>query len=180
MLCSCATRAPGTASVTAASGAAATPELRSRVETLLAQPESADPAAAWKALGPSALGPVTEAYQDPRRPVEARTRAVSALAWVANPGAGAALLEILKDAAAAVGFRAAAMRALAQRDGPSSVGQLKPLLIQDAPELRTAAAGALGLAGGDEARKSLEERLAEEENVGVREALQQNLSKVQP
>jgi HEAT repeat protein len=87
---------------------------------------------------------------------------------------------VIKDAQVDVRYRSTAVVALGHRGGQAAVAELKPLLAASELALRQAAARALGNVGGADARTSLEEQLAKEEDPAVREIIQQSLTKLQP
>jgi len=60
------------------------------------------------------------------------------------------------------------------------VADLEPLLQDPRESLRLGAARGLGQAGGDDAKKALEDRLEQEETPVVREAIQRTLTLMQP
>jgi hypothetical protein len=60
------------------------------------------------------------------------------------------------------------------------VADLEPLLQDPRDALRAGAARGLGQAGGDDARKALEDRLELEETPVVREEIQRTLTLMQP
>ena len=76
--------------------------------------------------------------------------------------------------------RCRAAFALAQQQGPAAVADLEPLLQDPRESLRIGAARGLGQAGGDDAKKALEDRLELEETPVVREAIQRTLTLMQP
>ncbi|HEX4622403.1 MAG TPA: HEAT repeat domain-containing protein [Myxococcaceae bacterium] len=61
-----------------------------------------------------------------------------------------------------------------------SAAALAPYLNDPAPEVRAAAAIAVGRAGGADAKTALEARMEKEEDAAVREALQRALTLLQP
>jgi HEAT repeat protein len=91
-----------------------------------------------------------------------------------------ALRRIVADATAPDEERCQAAFALAQQQGPAAVADLEPLLQDPRESLRAGAARGLGQAGGDDAKKALEDRLELEEEPVVREAIQRTLTLMQP
>lgn len=152
--------------------------LRSRVVALLQQPESFFSEAAWKQLGPEALPVLEQVAADPRSPSAWRTRAVHSMALVDHPEAVNRLRGLLEDPQPAL--RASAALALALCAGPEILSTLQPHLEDSRPEVREAVALAIGRLGGSPAQKALEERLPLEEELLVREAIQQGLTLVEP
>jgi HEAT repeat protein len=92
----------------------------------------------------------------------------------------APLRRIAADPRASDEERCRAAFALAQQVGPGAVADLEPLLQDPRASLRLGAARGLGQAGGDDAKKALEDRLELEETPVVREAIQRTLTLMQP
>lgn len=105
-------------------------------------------------------------------------------AGVADAGVPPAVVDPLRrtaaDPRASDLDRCRAAFALAQALGPEAVADLEPLLQDPRESLRIGAARGLGQAGGDDAKKALEDRLELEETPVVREAIQRTLTLMQP
>jgi len=156
------------------------PQLEAAVETLLgkhAQPEE------WRKLGPAAVEPLGKIARGAEaRPAERRREeAIRSLGGMDGiPEAALPLRMIAADPRASDPDRCRAAFALAQQQGPASVADLEPLLQDPSESLRVGAARGLGQAGGDDAKKALEDRLELEETPVVREAIQRTLTLMQP
>ena len=116
------------------------------------------------------------------RPV-LRARAVAALAFSA--GSGAALRRILAlraraEQGAQVSEALAAAEALAAVEGARAVKDLVPLLSHRVPDLRAAAATALGRTRAPEAGGALAQALGREKDAAVRLALEGALQASRP
>lgn len=131
-------------------------------------------------LGPEALPELLALATNAKAPEPQRVRAISTLAVVAHPEAPQRLRDFARDPALPVPLRAAAMEALGRRAGVAALPSLTPLLADPNEAVRAAAAQTLGRVGGPDARRALEERLAHEESLSVRDALQQALSYLEP
>ena len=135
----------------------------------------------WRRLGPAAVPPLEQiargAGASPQRREEA-IRALGALEGI--PEAAAPLRQIASDPRALEQDRCRAAFALAQQQGAAAVADLEPLLQDPSESLRVGAARGLGQAGGDDAKKALEDRLEQEEAPVVREAIQRTLTLMQP
>ena len=92
----------------------------------------------------------------------------------------ARLRSALGDWRAPDAVRCQAALELAERLGPAAVADLEPLLHNDREAIRLGATRALGQAGGEDAKKALEDRLELEETAEVREAIQRTLTLMQP
>jgi len=105
-------------------------------------------------------------------------------AGAVDAGVPAAVVDPLRrtaaDPRASDPDRCRAAFALAQQLGPAAVADLEPLLQDPRESLRIGAARGLGQAGGDDAKKALEDRLELEETPVVREAIQRTLTLMQP
>ena len=143
-------------------------------------PSSPARAATPEALQPGAASTLEAAARDGMRPISERQRAVEGLADVSGDAADAAVNGLVQDESMEVALRVTALQSLAKRRGPAALSALRPYLSHVQVPLRSAAAQALGTVGGEEARHALEERLDTEDNVGVREALQQSMTRLQP
>jgi HEAT repeat protein len=157
-------------------GPARTPEeARTRVDALLDAPDAGP--ADFAAVGSEAPDALAAVLGDAAAPLERRLAAARALGALPG-GAG---LTALSRAVAGPGvpdaLRDAAAEELAASDRDAAVQRLSPLLSDP---VRSAAGRGLGRAGGPAARKSLEERLEQEEDPAVRERLQAALARVQP
>jgi len=156
------------------------PQAEAAVEALLGK--NAGPEA-WRKLGPAAVGPLgkiargAEARSAPRRREDA-IRSLGAMDGI--PEAALPLRAIVADPNAIVPDRTRAAFALAQQQGPAAVADLEPLLQEPSELLRLGAARGLAQAGGDDAKKALEDRLELEETPVVREAIQRTLTLMQP
>jgi HEAT repeat protein len=155
-------------------------DLKAKVEALLSGYERIPTDEDWKRLGPDALGVLEQLYNDPAQLPSTRTRAVASMAQVDNPAAVDSLKAIVADAKVDAQYRSTAVLALGYRTGEQALPQLEPLLDDKSPQMRDAAARAIGKVGTPDARKSLEERLGKEQDPAVREAIQQSLTKMEP
>ncbi|PTL78355.1 HEAT repeat domain-containing protein [Vitiosangium sp. GDMCC 1.1324] len=154
--------------------------LHEEILRLLDSPDSTPRAADWAPLGPEALTELTGLANNPKAPEPQRTRAVAAMAVVAHPEASQRLQGLLRSPASPDSVRAAATLALSRREGLEVIPLLTPLLSDHSDQVRATAARTLGRLGGPEARRVLEERLPFEEDLAVREAIQQGLSYIEP
>jgi HEAT repeat protein len=154
-------------------------QLEAAVEALLGLGRRAGPEA-WRRLGPAAVPPLEKIARGAPAPErrEAAMRSLGALEGI--PEAAASLRQIASDPRAADEDRCRAAFALAQQQGPAAVADLEPLLQDPRESLRIGAARGLGQAGGDDAKKALEDRLEQEETPVVREAIQRTLTLMQP
>ena len=109
-----------------------------------------------------------------------RTEAEAAPPPVVESPEVVALRAAVADPAAAPGDRTRAAFALAAQVGPAAVADIAPLLQDDREAIRIGAARGLAQAGGDDAKKALEDRLELEEEPVVREAIQRTLTLMQP
>jgi HEAT repeat protein len=159
-------------------GKRADPELLARVKKLLEQPEAAE--AEWKQLGPAALPVLEKICRNPATSAEHRARAVDALALVDDPKASLQLKGLVSDAKLGATYRSRAANALAQREGSAAAPSIRPLLSEASPKLRESGIRSLANVGGEDARRSLEERLPREEDGQLRELIQRSLAKLQP
>lgn len=156
------------------------PQLDAAVEALLGKNAGPDE---WRKLGPAAVAPLgriargAEARPAARRREEA-IRSLGAMEGI--PEAALPLRLIAADPHASDPDRCQAAFALAQQQGPAAVADLEPLLQDPRESLRAGAARGLGQAGGDDAKKALEDRLELEETPVVREAIQRTLTLMQP
>lgn len=158
-------------------GAGGPADVPAAVEALLSRDA---PATEWRKLGPEAVAVLERILEAPATRLERRIQALTALGRLEHPGVVDRLRAIIKDDGADPRYRAAALAALGHRGGPQAVAEIKPLLNARDARLRAAAARALGDLGGAEARSALEQRLASEEELSTREAIQQSLTKLQP
>jgi hypothetical protein len=154
--------------------------LREQVEGLLNGYERMPTDEEWKRIGPDALGVLEQIYLDATALPSRRTRAVASMAQVDNPAAADKLKEILQDGRVDVQYRSTAALALGSRMGSSAVPALEPALKDRDGRVREASARAMARLGSPEARRSLEEQLAKEEDPAVREVIQQSLTKTEP
>jgi HEAT repeat protein len=151
-------------------------QLEAAVESLLGKTAGAE---AWQRLGPGAVAPLEQIARGkaPRRRADA-IRSLGAMEGI--PEAAVTLRKLAGDPRAADEDRCRAAFALAQQAGPAAVADLEPLLQDSSESLRVGAARGLGQAGGDDAKKALEDRLEQEETPVVREAIQRTLTLMQP
>ena len=154
--------------------------LHTEVLRRLASPEDPPHERDWAPLGPGALPELLALATDAKAPAPQRLRAIAAMAVVDNTEASQHLRTLARTQALGAPLRAAAMEALGRRTGVEALAVLAPLLTDPSEPVRAAAALTLGHVGGPEARHVLEARLAREEAQGVREALQQALSYLEP
>ncbi|WP_224245291.1 HEAT repeat domain-containing protein [Hyalangium gracile] len=151
--------------------------LRAEVVSLLERPDAFPPyEARWKPLGPAALGVLEELASNPKAPPPQRTHAVTSMAAVDHPQATDHLRSLLQDTQTEPPLRASAATALSLRVGSEAIPALLPLLQDRDGHVRKAVARALGRLGGPQVQQALEERLPEEQDPLVREALQQALT----
>jgi hypothetical protein len=136
--------------------------------------------AEWKALGQDGLVALEQIFNDPAVQPERRGRTLGAMGATELPEAGVKLAAVVKDTRVEPGYRAQAAAALARRGGEDVGPTLKEVLASPDPKVRDAVARALTSVGGEYVRTALEERLSEEEDPSVREALQQALTRIQP
>ena len=165
------------APLTQSRAAQAQSDVRARVESLL---DRAAPAQDWKPLGPDALRVLEQLFNDPATQPERRARALAAMGLLDVPEAPARLAAIVQDKHLDPPSRAQAAAVLARRGGDAVAPALKAALSDPAPKVREAVARALSGVATDQTRLVLEERLSEEEDAAVREAIQQALTKQQP
>lgn len=153
-------------------------------EALLSGTCAPDDASIWSLIGPSALQKLQAVANDPAVPMERRTRAVAAMAWVPDKAAVSLLraMVFVPDGGPgeASGLRAEATLALIRRLGPGGVMELQSLLADQDPLVREAAARGLGIVGGADAQSALEARIEQEPSPAVRERIQQSLTQLQP
>lgn len=154
--------------------------LRARVEALLQDPDPFPREADWKPLGPDALAVLLQVAADPKVPSAWRARAVTSMGLVDHPDAVEHLHALLDDPGTHPTLRAHAAFALALRSGPEALSTLLPHLQDRQQQVREAVALAIGRLGSVEAQKALEERLPVEEDLLVRDAIQQGLTLVEP
>jgi HEAT repeat protein len=102
------------------------------------------------------------------------------MALVDHPEALPRLRALLDDTGSHPALRANAAFALALRAGPEALSTLQPHLEDSQEEVREAVALAIGRLGSVEAQKALVERLPLEEDLLVREAIQQGLTLAEP
>ncbi len=155
-------------------------ELRSRVDALLSQTDGGATEADWKLLGAGAMHILVQIYSDRAAPPSKRARAVDSLAQVDSPDATAKLKAILADSSVGPQYRSTAAVALGRREGPAATQWIHPLLGDSNRHVREAAIRGLASVGGDQARRSLEDRLPKEEDPNLREFIQRSLIKIQP
>lgn len=154
--------------------------LRARVEALLQDEDVYQHEADWKPLGPDALAVLVQVAADPNVPSAWRARAVASMGFVENPEAVERLHALLDDPGTHPTLRANAAFALALRSGPEALSALLPHLQDGQQQVREAVALAIGRLGSVEAQRALEERLPAEEDLLVRDAIQQGLTLVEP
>lgn len=153
-------------------------QLQSAVEALLGRRAGPDE---WRRLGPAAVPPLEKIARGDRTPPKRREEAIRSLGALEGiPEAAAPLRQIAFDPRAPDQDRCRAAFALAQQQGPAAVAELEPLLQDPRESLRAGAARGIGQAGGDDAKKALEDRLEQEEAPVVREAIQRTLTLMQP
>jgi HEAT repeat protein len=155
-------------------------DVRARCQTLLSGYERVPTEADFAPLGAAALPALEAIRADPASLPTTRSRAVSAMGLLKDPAAVERLKGLAADAELEESQRSAALLALAHRAGEGALPQLAPLLDDPNPRLRDSAARAVARVGTPDARKSLEGRLEKESDPGVREAIQQNLTKMEP
>ena len=156
-------------------------ELRAQVLSLLDQADALPPyGSRWQPLGPAALGVLEELASNPKAPAPQRVRAVTSIAAVDHPQAADYLRSLLGNAHNQPPLRASAATALSLRDGSEAIPTLLPFLQDRDGNVRVAVARALGRLGGAQVQQALEERIPEEADPLVREALQQGLTFIQP
>lgn len=153
------------------------PQLRAAVLALL---ERGAPPEDWQPLGAAAVPVLEELARGAGTPPRRREEAIRSLGALEVPEAAAPLRALAADARAPDDLRARAAFALAQQQGPAAVADLEPLLQDPREPLRLGAARALGQAGGEDAKKALEDRLELEDSVMIREAIQKTLTLMQP
>ena len=162
----------------------APPHAPDAFEALLSGTCEPDDASVWSLIGSSALQKLQAVANDPAAPMEKRTRAVAAMAWVPDQAAVSLLraMVFIPDGGAgeASGLRAEAALALIRRLGPGGVMELQSLLADQDPLVREAAARGLGIVGGADAQSALEARIEQEPSPAVRERIQQSLTQLQP
>jgi HEAT repeat protein len=164
-----------------AQAAPPSPELREQVVSLLERSDAFPPyEARWRPLGPAALGVLEELASDPKAPAPQRVRAVTSMAAVDDPQSAVQLRGLLVNSRVQSPLRASAATALGLRSGSEAVPTLLPFLQDRDGSVRAAVARALGRLGGAQARQALEERIPEEKEPLVREALQQALTLIEP
>ena len=161
-------------------GSSSAAPLRTRVEALLQESDAFLREADWRRLGPDALAVLVEVASDPNVPSAWRARAVASMGLVAHPEAVSRLHALLDDPGTHPTLRAHAAFALALRSGPEALSTLLPHLQDGQQQVREAVALAIGRLGSVEAQKALEERLPVEEDLLVRDAIQQGLTLVEP
>lgn len=154
--------------------------LRARVEALLQDEDVYQHEGDWKPLGPDALAVLVQVAADPNVPSAWRARAVASMGFVENPEAVERLHALLDDSGSHPTLRANAAFALALRSGPEALSALLPHLQDGQQQVREAVALAIGRLGSVEAQRALEERLPAEEDLLVRDAIQQGLTLVEP
>jgi HEAT repeat protein len=157
------------------------PELRTKVASLLERPDAFPPyETRWKPLGPTALGILEELASNPNAPPPQRARAITSMAAVDHPQATDRLRALLGDTSTQPPLRASAATALGLRGGSEVIPTLLPFLQDPDEHVRIAVARALGRLGGVQVQQAIEERLPFEPHPLVREALQQGLTFVEP
>jgi HEAT repeat protein len=150
-------------------------ELEAAVDALLERDAGPDE---WRPLGPAAVAPLEKIVRGGGSRRERAIRSLGALEGI--PEAAVPLRRITADPHASDGDRCRAALALARQQGAAAVADLEPLLQAPRESLRLGAARGLGQAGGDDAKKALEDRLELEETLVVREAIQRTLTLMQP
>lgn len=157
------------------------PELRAQVVSLLERSDALPPyEAPWRPLGPAALGVLEELASNPKVPAPQRVRAVTSMAAVDDPQSAVQLRGLLEDSHVQSPLRASAATALGLRSGSEALPTLLPFLQDRDGSVRAAVARTLGRLGGTQAQQALEDRIPEEKDPLVREALQQALSFIEP
>jgi|GEM_PF-6008690 len=154
--------------------------LRAQVDALLSDLDGGTTDADWKKLGAGAMTILEQIFNDAAESPFKRTRAVDSLAQVDNPEASDRLKAILADSNVGTQYRSTAAWALGRREGASAAHWLHPRLGDPNRSVREAVIRTLASVGGEEARKSLEERLPKEEDPKLREFIQRTLIKIQP
>jgi HEAT repeat protein len=178
-------RAPGSGDGGAAAdasvsvqGAPQGAQLQSAEEALLERRAGPDE---WLRLGPAAVPPLEKIARGAGTPPRRREEAIRSLGALEGiPEAAAPLRQIASDPQVPEQDRCRAAFALAQQQGAGAVVDLEPLLQDSSESLRAGAARGLGQAGGDDAKKALEDRLEQEETPVVREVIQRTLTLMQP
>lgn len=156
-------------------------ELRAQVLSLLEQADAFPPyGTRWEPLGPAALGVLEELASNPKAPAPQRVRAVTSIAAVDHPQAADYLRTLLKNTHTQPPLRASAATALSLRAGSEAIPTLLPFLQDRDEHVRVAVARALGRLGGAQVQQALEDRIPDEEDPLVREALQQGLTFIEP
>lgn len=130
-----------------------------------------------RALGPGWDAAMIALLGDEATRPLVRARAVIALGHAKTPAAAAALRRVLAAGGAAtegapVVETRNALRALARLEGPSATADLVRFSGHAVPDVRAAAAEALGIAGGAAALDAVRARLRREPEPSVRAALE--------
>ena len=160
-------------------GPARTPEeARTRVGALLDAPDAG--AAEFASVGTEAPAALAAVLGDPAASTQRRLGAARALGALPDGAGQPALAQAVASPGLPEAVRDGAAEALGGSDRDGAVVRLTPLLAHADPAVRRAAARGLGRAGGAGARKSLEDRLEQEEDPAVRERLQAALARIQP
>jgi len=160
-------------------GPARTPEeARTRVGALLDAPDAG--AAEFASVGTEAPAALAAVLGDPAASTQRRLGAARALGALPDGVGQPALAQAVASPGLPDAVRDGAAEALGGSDRDGAVVRLTPLLAHADPAVRRAAARGLGRAGGAGARKSLEDRLEQEEDPAVRERLQAALARIQP
>jgi hypothetical protein len=170
--------AAATPAVQAAEAVAGTPDgaMRAKVDQLLAIPGYVPDRGALKSLGTGVFEALSAIAEDDGSPVEVRARALTSLASLGDPRAGAELRLALRSFKSKLLIRTA-LFGLARVAGSSAVPDLAPYLRESNPTLRLAAAEALTHVAGSAARTALRQRLDAETDAAVRDALTRALTR---
>lgn len=152
-------------------------EVRADVHEVLARRGDAS---SLREAGPDAVVALEQVLHSAAEPRQRRERAVEVLGILEEPAAGDRLRALVKTERTAAFLRGAAAVALAHRFGAQAFEDLKPLLQDDASEVRVGAARAMVVIATKDARTAVEQRVSSEGDRDVREALQHNLSRMNP
>jgi hypothetical protein len=165
--------------------APAAPETRGRaagpaqVRALLLAAEPRERPADWRPLAHArTAAALAQVARGPATPDPLRARALDALALL-GPVARPTLWHLAREGRLPPELRGRLALALGGGD-PEDLPALRALLHDPHPGVRRAAARALGPSSSAEARLALEEALAEEPDGPTREALQGQLSRLNP
>lgn len=168
------------ASEEAQAQAAGTPaEARERVMGLLMAYEHVPDAAEFTSLGPAAHEALLAAAPDGTLPPFVRGRAVWALAFFPDRATRQTIETLLDDPDLDEMIVRRALGALAAAFGDESLGRVRGYLDDPRPDVREAAARALGEIGGAAALRALQRRLGRERAAQVRETIAEEIARVE-